>query len=80
MIPSEILLASGEIVLNKDRAAISLIVANTGDRPVQVAVIIILLTPTRLSLSIETLRLGVAWTFRRERLCASSRANRVKFR
>jgi urease subunit beta len=32
----EILLASGEIVLNKDRAAISLIVANTGDRPVQV--------------------------------------------
>jgi len=36
MIPGEILPASGEIVLNKDRAAISLIVANTGDRPVQV--------------------------------------------
>src|SRR4029077_19343419 len=28
--------ASGEIVLNKDRAAISLTVANTGDRPIQV--------------------------------------------
>ena len=36
MIPGEILPAAGEIVLNKDRAAISLIVANTGDRPIQV--------------------------------------------
>ena len=36
MIPGEILPASGEIVLNKDRAAISLKVANTGDRPIQV--------------------------------------------
>jgi urease subunit beta len=36
MIPGEIIPASGEIVLNKDRAAISLRVANTGDRPIQV--------------------------------------------
>src|ERR1700756_1496338 len=36
MIPGEIFPASGEIILNKDRAAISLRVANTGDRPVQV--------------------------------------------
>ena len=36
MIPGEILPAVGEIVLNKDRAAISLSVANTGDRPIQV--------------------------------------------
>jgi urease subunit beta len=36
MIPGEIFPASGEIVLNKDRTAISLTVANTGDRPVQV--------------------------------------------
>jgi urease subunit beta len=36
MIPGEIFPASGEIVLNEDRAPISLIVANTGDRPVQV--------------------------------------------
>jgi urease subunit beta len=36
MIPGEILPASGEIVLNKDRTAISLKVANTGDRPIQV--------------------------------------------
>ena len=36
MIPGEIFPASGEIVLNQDRAAISLTVANTGDRPIQV--------------------------------------------
>jgi Urease beta subunit len=36
MIPGEIFPASGEIILNKDRAAISLRVANTGDRPIQV--------------------------------------------
>ena len=36
MIPGEIFSAPGEIVLNKDRAAISVKVANTGDRPIQV--------------------------------------------
>lgn len=36
MVPGEIFPASGEIVLNKDRSAISLRVSNTGDRPVQV--------------------------------------------
>ena len=36
MTPGEIFPATGEIVLNKDRAAISLTVANTGDRPIQV--------------------------------------------
>jgi urease subunit beta len=36
MIPGEIIPAAGEIVLNKDRTAISLRVANTGDRPIQV--------------------------------------------
>ena len=36
MIPGEIFPAPGEIVLNKDRAAISLLVANAGDRPIQV--------------------------------------------
>ena len=36
MIPGEILPAAGEIVLNADSAAITLEVANTGDRPVQV--------------------------------------------
>ena len=36
MIPGEIFPAAGEIVLNKDRAAISIPVANAGDRPVQV--------------------------------------------
>jgi urease subunit beta len=36
MIPGEILPAPGEITLNADRAAVTLTVANTGDRPVQV--------------------------------------------
>jgi urease subunit beta len=36
MIPGEIFPVSGEVVLNKDRVAISLQVANTGDRPIQV--------------------------------------------
>jgi urease subunit beta len=36
MIPGEIIPASDEIVLNKDGAALSVEVANTGDRPIQV--------------------------------------------
>lgn len=36
MIPGEFFPASGEIVLNEGRAAISLKVANRGDRPIQV--------------------------------------------
>ena len=36
MIPGEVFPASGEIILNKDRTAISIEVANTGDRPIQV--------------------------------------------
>jgi urease subunit beta len=36
MIPGEIFAAPGDIVLNKERAAITLKVANTGDRPIQV--------------------------------------------
>jgi urease subunit beta len=36
VIPGDIFPAPGEIVLNKDRTAISLKVANTGDRPIQV--------------------------------------------
>ena len=36
MIPGEVLTAPGEVVLNADRAALTLAVSNTGDRPVQV--------------------------------------------
>ena len=36
MIPGETLAATGDIVLNLDRAAIIIKVANTGDRPIQV--------------------------------------------
>ena len=36
MIPGEIFAATGDIALNKDRAAIIIMVANAGDRPIQV--------------------------------------------
>jgi len=36
MIPGELLPADGEIVLNEGRDVVTLIVANTGDRPIQV--------------------------------------------
>lgn len=36
MIPGEVLTPEGEIVLNEGREAVTLEVANTGDRPVQV--------------------------------------------
>jgi urease subunit beta len=36
MIPGEILVASGDIELNAGRATLTLTVANTGDRPIQV--------------------------------------------
>ncbi len=36
MIPGEIFVQSGEIELNKGRKTVTLTVANTGDRPIQV--------------------------------------------
>ena len=36
MIPGELFPADGDIVLNADAEAITLVVANTGDRPIQV--------------------------------------------
>jgi urease beta subunit len=36
MIPGEIMTAAGEIELNAGRPTVTLVVANTGDRPVQV--------------------------------------------
>jgi|GEM_PF-772081 urease subunit beta len=36
MIPGEVLVAAGSLTLNADAEAITLIVANTGDRPIQV--------------------------------------------
>ncbi len=36
MIPGELLIADGEIVLNEGRDTVTLTVENTGDRPVQV--------------------------------------------
>jgi urease subunit beta len=36
MIPGEIIVAAGEIELNTGRATVTITVANTGDRPIQV--------------------------------------------
>lgn len=36
MIPGEIFVGEGDLVLNEGRDAITLMVANTGDRPVQI--------------------------------------------
>ncbi len=36
MIPGEYLLGEGDIVANEGRATVELVVANTGDRPIQV--------------------------------------------
>ena len=36
MIPGEIIVADGEIILNADRDTINMKVSNTGDRPVQI--------------------------------------------
>ncbi|MBM2293481.1 urease subunit beta [Sulfitobacter pseudonitzschiae] len=36
MIPGELIPGTGDIILNHDATAITLMVANTGDRPVQV--------------------------------------------
>ena len=36
MIPGEIITAPGEIILNQGRPTVTLSVANTGDRPIQV--------------------------------------------
>ena len=36
MTPGEILTAPGEIILNKGRESVTVMVANTGDRPIQV--------------------------------------------
>ncbi len=36
MIPGEVMTAEGDIALNGDREAVTLMVSNTGDRPVQV--------------------------------------------
>ncbi|HIP80609.1 MAG TPA: urease subunit beta, partial [Kiloniellaceae bacterium] len=36
MIPGEVMVAEGDITLNEGREAITLMVANSGDRPIQV--------------------------------------------
>ena len=49
MIPGEYILKDGEIILNENSEGLTLLVANAGDRPVQVGSHIISLKPMRLS-------------------------------
>jgi urease subunit beta len=72
MIPGEIFPVAGDVVLTKDRAAIALRVADTGDRPIQVGSHYQFAETMRLSPSIDTLLLGIGWIFQRERVCASN--------
>jgi len=79
MIPGEILPASGEIILNEDRTAIALRVANTGDRPIQVGSHYHF-AETNAALAFDrTAALDIASTFRRAQPCASSRASPATF-
>ncbi len=36
MVPGEIITADGKLILNEGRESVTLVIANTGDRPVQV--------------------------------------------
>ncbi len=71
MVPGEMFAAAGEVVLNKDSKAISLKVANTGDRPIQVG--------SHYHFAETNAALGTGWTFRREPQCDLSRGNRARF-
>ena len=54
MIPGEVIAAAGEIELNAGRETVSLSVANTGDRPIQVGSHYHFSRPTRRCSSSET--------------------------
>jgi urease subunit beta len=78
MIPGEMFPASGEIVLNNDRRAIFIELANTGDRPIQVGSHYHFAETNAALAFDERLLLGIVWTFRRELLCVSSRVSPEK--
>ena len=65
MTPGEIIVATGDIILNEGREAITLTVANTGDSPYKLAVTIILLRPIRRLILIVRLRVECDLILRR---------------
>jgi urease beta subunit len=68
MIPGELIVAEGEIELNSGRPVTTLMVANSGDRPIQIG-------SHFHFYEVNGKRLGGSdWIFRRGRRCALSRA------
>ncbi|EXI91410.1 MAG: Urease subunit beta 1 [Candidatus Accumulibacter sp. BA-94] len=83
MIPGEIVTADGDIELNAGRPTLTLTVANTGDRPIQVGSHYHFFeTNPALRFNRAQARAGrrrgaIGSTFRRAQPCASSRARNV---
>ena len=77
MIPGEVLCAAGDITLNADRTAITLMVANTGDRPVQVGTTT-LPKPTPRSTLTAPPRVVTGWTSPPAPPCALNPVNAAK--
>jgi urease beta subunit len=63
MIPGE-LFAAGEIEINAGRPTVTMTVANTGDRPIQITRTTISTRPTRRLLSIANERAAFGWIYR----------------
>ncbi len=76
LVPGEVLTVAGDIVLNEGAEAVTLEVANTGDRPVQVGRITISRRRTRGWPSTGRRRGVGGSTSRRARRSASSRVRR----
>ena len=73
MIPGELFVKEGEIELNAGRSTVTLRVANTGDRPIQVGSHYHFFeTNPALPVRSGRRRAACAWTFRPARPCASS--------
>ena len=77
MIPGEYLIQDGEITLNADREAITLTVANTGDRPIQVGSHYHFFETNEALRSSARAPAATASTFRPARRCASSPGRRA---
>ena len=74
MIPGEILTMQGDIEINAGAMSLTLMVANTGDRPIQVGSHYTLPRPMRVCRLTAAPRVACGWISPPEPPCASSRA------
>ena len=75
MIPGELFIKDGELVLNEGRRTVTLHVANSGDRPIQVGSHYHFFeTNNALSFDRDGGAAASGWIFRPAQRCASSRA------